>query len=390
MPKKRNYFTCQNHSGHNFWLKFKSNNLLGFYMILLRFRMAILQFLFCVFAFFSLFLTSSTAFSLSFQFADRARKHIQVVGSSTVYPFTSVIAETFGRDTQFKTPIIESTGTGGGMKLFCSGVGYSFPDLSNASRAIKKSERKKCAENGIKDIIEVKVGYDGIVLANSKAGVKYNISKKQIFLALAQKVPSKDGLSLVDNYYEKWSDIDANLPNINIAIYGPPSTSGTRDAFVELVMEGVCKKMSAFKKAFSDKKIRKKKCHIMRGDGHFIEAGENDNLIVQKLKADKEALGIFGYSFLEENHKVVQAAKINGVNPSFKDIVSGKYSVSRPLFIYFKGEHLDLVPGIKEFIKEIVDKNTIGKDGYLLQKGLIPLSDREYRKVRFNVTRSLK
>lgn len=329
------------------------------------------------------------AFDFPFKFEGRPRKHIQVVGSSTVYPFTSVIAESFGRDTKYRTPIIEATGTGGGMKLFCSGIGYNFPDFSNASRAIKKSEIAKCAENNIKQIVEIKIGYDGIVLANSQKGQKYSLSKRDVFLALAHKVPSKDGSKLVPNYYKKWSDINAKLPEIEIAIYGPPSTSGTRDAFVELVMEKACKKFAIFKKSYPDKKIRKKKCHIIRGDGHFIEAGENDNLIVQKLKADKDALGIFGYSFLEENHKIIQAAKFDGYEPSFENIVSGKYSVSRPLFIYFKKEHLDLIPGMREFVKEILDEHTISNDGYLMQKGLIPLSDLEYNQVRDEIINKL-
>jgi len=327
--------------------------------------------------------------TLAFNFKASERKHIQIVGSSTLYPFTSVIAETFGRDTEFKTPIVEATGTGGGFKLFCSGIGFNFPDFSNASRAIEKSEIKKCAENKISNPLEIKVGYDGIVLANSVSGQKYNLTKEQIFLALAQKIPDKKTKKLTDNFYKKWSDIDSNLPAINIAIYGPPNTSGTRDAFVELVMEEVCLKMPEFSAAFPDKKIRKKKCHLIRSDGHFIEAGENDNLIVQKLRNDKDALGIFGFSFLEENHQIIQAAQINKISPSFETIVSGSYSISRPLFIYFKKEHLNLVPGIKEFVLEIVSKNTIGNDGYLLQKGLIPLNENEVNEIQKKVLKAL-
>ncbi len=334
---------------------------------------------------FSLF--SSAVFAFSFE--AQKRNHLQVVGSSTVYPFTAVIAETFGRDTKFKTPIIESTGTGGGFKLFCSGAGFNYPDFSNASRKIEASELKKCAENGVKEVVEIKIGYDGIVLANSVAGKKYSLTKKQVFLALAEKVPAKNGAELVANPYQKWSDIDASLPKINIAIYGPPTTSGTRDAFVELVMEDACKDLPEFVAAFPDAKIRKKKCHMIRSDEKFIEAGENDNLIVQKLKNDPDALGIFGFSFLEENHHTIQAAIINNVAPSFDNIVSGSYSVSRPLFIYFKKEHLNLIAGMAEFIQEIISKNTIGNDGYLLQKGLIPLTDLELKKVRDEVTKSL-
>lgn len=336
---------------------------------------------------FSLFFTFSSAWAFSFKFAER--KHIQVVGSSTVYPFTAVIAETFGRDSEFKTPIVESTGTGGGFKLFCLGVGFDYPDFANASRRIEPSELKKCAENGVKGVVEIKIGYDGIVLANAASGRKYSLSKKQIFLALAEKVPAKNGATLVENPYQKWSDIDATLPEINIAIYGPPTTSGTRDAFAELVLEDVCVNMPEFATAYPDSKVRKKKCHIIRSDGKFIEAGENDNLIVQKLKNDHDALGIFGFSFLEENHDTIQPALINKAMPTFYSIVSGAYPVSRPLFIYFKKEHLNLVAGMREFVQEIISPNTVGVDGYLLQKGLIPLTDLEIKKVRGEVAKNL-
>lgn len=337
------------------------------------------------------FLFASSAHASGFVefFKPQKREYIHMVGSSTLYPFSSVIAETFGRDSEFKTPVVEATGTGGGFKLFCSGVGYRFPDFSNASRKIEKSELEKCAQNGVKAVKEIKIGYDGIVLANSNLGRKYTLSKRHVFLALAARIPNKKTGALVENPYKKWNEIDPNLPKINIAIYGPPTTSGTRDAFVELVMEEPCMKMAEFVSAFPDTKIRKKKCHVIRSDGHFIEAGENDNLIVQKLKNDRDALGIFGFSFLEENHGVIQAAEIDSVMPSFDSIVSGEYSVSRPLFIYYKKEHLDLIAGMREFISEIISKNTIGSDGYLLQKGLIPLTDLEIKKVRDEVMRDL-
>lgn len=342
--------------------------------------------------FFLIFLLPISAYGASLDdfFKPSERNHLHMVGSSTVYPFAAVIAETFGRDTEFRTPVVEATGTGGGFKLFCSGVGYNHPDFSNASRTIEKSELKKCTENGVQNIVEIKIGYDGIVLANSTAGRKYSLTKKQIFLALAAKVPDPKSGKLVDNFYQKWNEIDADLPAINIAIYGPPTTSGTRDAFVELVMENVCSAIPEFILTHADEKIRKKKCHIIRSDGHFIEAGENDNLIVQKLKNDADALGIFGFSFLEENHETIQPAQIDQVMPSFDSIVSGTYSVSRPLFIYFKKEHLDLIPGMREFVAEIISKNTIGNDGYLLQKGLIPLTDFEIKKMRDEVMQNLK
>lgn len=316
-----------------------------------------------------------------------ARNSIQVVGSSTVYPFTTVIAEEFGNNTKYRTPIIESTGTGGGMKLFCSGIGPNFPDLTNASRAIKKSELAKCAKKKITPV-EIKIGYDGIVIANSVAGKNYTFSKKQVFLALADKIPGKSG-KLIKNPNQKWSDIDSSLPNIQIAVYGPPSTSGTRDAFVELVMQDACVNLASFKKAFPNKSIRKKKCHLLRHDGKFIEAGENDNLIVQKLKNDKNAFGIFGFSFLEANRHVVKSVKINNVEPTFENIVNGSYPISRPLFVYFKKENLNLIPGMKEFVKEIISPDTLGNEGYLMQKGLIPLTDSELEKVSNKVSESL-
>lgn len=317
-----------------------------------------------------------------------ARNNIQVVGSSTVYPFTTVIAEEFGNNSAFRTPIIEATGTGGGMKLFCSGIGVSYPDFTNASRAIKKSEIARCKAKGITPI-EIKVGYDGIVVANAIAGKKYKFSKKQLFLALADKVPNKSGV-LIKNPYQKWNEVDASLPNIKIAVYGPPSTSGTRDAFVELVMEKVCVDMPAFKKAFPNKKLRKKHCHLIRHDGGFIEAGENDNLIVQKLRSNAQALGIFGFSFLDENRRFVQAAAIEGVNPSFDNIISGDYQVSRPLFIYLKKEHMGLIAGVKEFTREIISSDTLGEDGYLVSKGLIPLSDSELDKIQQSLAQKVK
>ncbi len=345
-------------------------------------------FFFLIFLFAAFFPYKNLAFASSSNsffgnlFQLKNREHIQMVGSSTVYPFASIIAESFGRNTEFKTPIVEANGTGGGFKLFCAGVGYEYPDFANASRKIEKSEIKKCAENGVRDISEIKIGYDGIVLANALSGQKYNLTKKQIFLALAAQIPSQDGKKLIDNPNKKWNDIDKNLPNINIAVYGPPSSSGTRDAFAELVLEGPCLQSEQFIFTYKDEKIRKKKCHLIRSDGYFIEAGENDNLIVQKLKNDPEALGIFGFSFLEENRKTIQPAKIDNIVPSFDSIVSGQYSVSRPLFIYFKKEHLDLIKGMQEFVQEIRSPNTIGKDGYLLQKGLIPLADLEIEEAR--------
>ncbi|KZZ40370.1 phosphate ABC transporter substrate-binding protein, partial [Thalassolituus sp. HI0120] len=242
--------------------------------------------------------------------AQAERDYISIVGSSTVYPFSTVVAERFGKSTDFRTPKVESTGSGGGLKLFCSGVGDATPDITNASRAIKGSEIKLCAKNGVTDIVEVKVGYDGIVLANTKAADRMELTRKDIFLALAKNVPNPDGSeTLVENPYKTWKDVNPALPNRKIEVLGPPPTSGTRDAFVELAMEGGCKKVpfiKAIKK--QDKKKFKAICHGMREDGSYVEAGENDNLIVQKLVANPKALGIFGFSFLEQNSDKVQGS----------------------------------------------------------------------------------
>lgn len=309
-----------------------------------------------------------------------ARDQIRAVGSSTVYPFVTVTAEKFGNK-GFKTPIIESTGTGGGFKLFCSGTGDDTPSISNASRAIKSSEKELCAKNGVKDITEIKIGYDGIVLANSNKSKRYSLTKEQIFKALAKQVPL--GGKLVDNFYETWNEIDPSLPKKKIEVYGPPPTSGTRDAFSELVMQKACVKgIAEYEKAFPDKKDRKKACSVLREDGKYIEAGENDNLIVQKLRSNPNALGIFGFSFLDQNSGSVQGSIIDDVEPTFENISDGSYSVSRPLFVYIKNGHVGKVAGIKEFVDELISERAIGQEGYLIEKGLIPLSGDELEQVQ--------
>jgi phosphate transport system substrate-binding protein len=302
--------------------------------------------------------------------AATAREQIRAVGSSTVYPLTTAVAEEFSKKTSFKTPIVESTGTGGGFKLFCAGAGIDTPDIQNASRPIKDSERAQCKKNGVTNIGEIKIGYDGIVIANSVKAPQYKLTVNQLFLALARQVP-KEG-KLVANPYHKWSDIDAALPATNIEVYGPPPTSGTRDAFVELVMDKACKS-SEYKAVYKDEKA----CGLIREDGKYIEAGENDNLIVQKLISNPDALGIFGYSFLEENREKVQASAIDGKAPELEDITDGSYPVARSLFVYVKNDHIGKVPGIKEFITEYTSKNAIGQEGYLVAKGLVPLPEKE-------------
>lgn len=306
-----------------------------------------------------------------------ADDQIQIVGSSTVFPFATAVAERFGKSTDFKTPVVESTGSGGGLKLFCAGVGLDTPDITNASRRIKASEVEKCAANGVTDIVEVKVGYDGIVMANSRQAAQMELNLKDIFLALAKDVPNGEG-ELQANPYKTWKDVNAALPDVKIEVMGPPPTSGTRDAFVELAMEGGCKQfdwIKALKK--SDKPAYKALCHTIREDGAFIEAGENDNLIVQKLQANADALGIFGFSFLNQNDDVVQGSKIDGVAPEFELIADGSYPVSRSLFFYVKADHVGKVDGIAEFLAEFTSQAASGEDGYLADKGLIPMPDAE-------------
>jgi phosphate transport system substrate-binding protein len=308
-----------------------------------------------------------------------ARDQIRIVGSSTVFPFSAAVAEQFGKTTTFKTPVVESTGSGGGMKLFCAGVGEGHPDITNASRRIKASEFEKCLQNGI-GITEVKVGFDGIALANSKKGPKLSLTLKQIWLALAKEVPV--GGKLVANPYRTWSNIDSSLPNIKIEVLGPPPTSGTRDAFVELAMEGGAKKikmLADIRKA--DKRAFSRIAHAIREDGAFIDAGENDNLIVQKLVANPSAVGIFGFSFLDQNADKIQGATVGGVEPEFEKIAGGDYKISRSLFFYVKQQHVGFIPGIEEFVREFTSERAWGPDGYLIDKGLIPLPDADRRSV---------
>ncbi|MEO5326863.1 MAG: PstS family phosphate ABC transporter substrate-binding protein [Magnetococcus sp. THC-1_WYH] len=310
----------------------------------------------------------------------QARDQIQIVGSSTVYPFATTVAEEFGRAGKFKAPVIESTGTGGGFKLFCGGVGDRFADISNASRRIKKSEVETCAANGVKEIVEIKIGYDGIVLASSSGAKPMNLTLKDIFTALARQVPGKDG-QMINNPNKTWKDVNANLPDMKIRVLGPPPTSGTRDAFAELAMEGGCKAYSELKELVKkDEKQLKPICHSLREDGAYVEAGENDNLIVQKLEADPTSLGVFGYSYLEQNQDKLQGNPVGEVKPTFDNIASGTYPVSRPLFFYVKKAHIGMVPGIVEYTAEFASERAWGQEGYLTGKGLIPMPDAERQK----------
>lgn len=295
-----------------------------------------------------------------------ARDRLLIVGSSTVFPFATAVAEAVGSN-GVKFPIVESTGSGTGFSLFCKGVGEHTPDITNASRRMKPSELDTCLANGVTPV-EVEIGYDGIVLANSRNGPKFTLTVEQIFEALAEKLP-KDG-QLVDNGNLAWSDIDAGLPNEEIEVLGPPPTSGTRDAFEELVMEEGCKTV---------KDLEKDGCTRIRRDGSFVEAGENDDLIVGALEANPVTVGIFGYSFLMQNRDKIQSVGVNGVEPTFEKIASGEYPVSRPLFFYIKKEHVGLIPGMEEYVAAFTSEEAWGDDGYLASKGLIPLSAEKRR-----------
>ncbi len=311
------------------------------------------------------------------------RDHIMIVGSSTVFPFSKVVAERFSRKTGKKAPKVEPTGTGGGFKEFCGGVGVQYPDISNASRRIKQSEYDSCMASGVRDIVEVLIGYDGIVLANSVKSPQMKLGLKDIFLALAKTVPDpKGGEKVIPNPYKTWKDVNKTLPAKPIVVMGPPPTSGTRDAFAELAMEGGCKTfpwIKALKK--SDKSKYKAICHGLREDGAYIEAGENDNLIVRKLAESPDTLGIFGFSFLDQNADTVQGSLIDGNAPTFDSIADGSYVVSRPLYFYVKKAHVGVIPGIEDYLAEFTSEKAWGTEGYLAEKGMIPLSNAKRKEV---------
>jgi len=311
-----------------------------------------------------------------------ARDQIKIVGSSTVYPFATVVAERFGKTSGFKTPVIESTGSGGGLKLFCKGLGTEHPDITNASRRIKITEVRDCEKHGVTDITEIKVGFDGIAIANSKSGPVFDLTLKDLYLALAKEVPTDaEGKKVKPNPYKMWNEINPKLPAKPIVVIGPPPTSGTRDAFNELAIEKGCKNFpgrKAWKK--KDENLYKSQCRGIREDGSYVEAGENDNLIIEKLVADPSALGVFGFSFLNQNKDKVKAAQIDGVFPEFEAISNGKYPVSRSLFFYIKNAHASVIPGIKQYVREFTSSKAIGSEGYLVSKGLIPLPKTERAK----------
>ena len=307
------------------------------------------------------------------------RDHVLIVGSSTEYPIVAAAGELFGRETEFITPVVESTGSGGGIKQFCSGMGLATPDITMSSRPMKDTEREICIRNRVYDIREIKIGYDGIVLANAKSAPAFELSRRDLYLALARQLPASKGQAgLIDNPYQSWREINPELPDMPIRVLGPPPTSGTRDILLERLLEPGCRALPAVQMLFSSKpELIKRHCHELREDGAFINAGENDARLTRKLIGDPGALGIFGYSFLDQNRHNLQGAKIDGIEPSFDLIESGTYPLSRPLFLYVKPGHARVIPGLNEFIDMITSSEVSGPEGYLVDRGLVPLPPNE-------------
>ncbi len=320
---------------------------------------------------------------------------IKIVGSSTVSPFMSAISEEFARvqnlsGTKTPTPIVESIGSTKGFNVFCEGIGLKYPDFADSSRPIKEREREICEQNGVKEIVEIKIGYDGIVLGNLRQNQKLKLTKEQIFLALAEKVYDRKKGKLVPNFYKTWNQIDAVLPKKKILIYGPPLTSGTREVFVDMMLEEVCFYKKEFVENYPDYTSRKEQCRAFRKDGKFIETGENDHLLIESLKRNKDSFGIFGFNFLVENQNTIQPTMIDGVLPSHDTIASRDYPLSRPLFVYFKKDHLKLKPEMSNFIREIISEETIGRRGYLINSGLVPLSPKDFLDVKESTLKELQ
>jgi phosphate transport system substrate-binding protein len=348
---------------------------------------------------FSVLFLVSTTFQSSQAFTwktckSKDRNYIHIAGSSTISPLMTSVSEEFSRNQSLKnisttTPFVESTGTINGFKAFCEGIGSKYPDFVNASLPIRKSDIDDCAKNGIHNIIEIKLGYDGIIFGNIIGNQKIRLSREQIFLAIAEKVPDSKSGKLVPNFYKTWNEIDPKLPKSEILVYGPPLTSGTRNVFADIVLEESCLTKKEFLKAYPEFKSRKEQCHKLRDDKRFVESGENDQLILNNLKNNSHAFGIFGFNFLIANSQTLQAAPIDKISPNFSSIASKKYALSRPLFVYFKKENLDVAPHVKEFINEIINPETIGQNGYLVNHGLIPLSNSELDEVRANILSKL-
>jgi phosphate transport system substrate-binding protein len=309
--------------------------------------------------------------------AHAARDYVWAAGSSTVFPFSTRVAENYAKKTGKKSPKVESLGTGGGIKMFCGGTGEKYPDIANASRPMKKSEFEACKKAGVKDIIELKIGFDGIVVAMDKKAPDFNFKLEHLYLGLADQ--TLRGGQLVKNPYKTWSEVAPGLPKTRILVYGPPPTSGTRDAWIELGIEGGAGKLPTLAKLRADdEKAFKAKVSPMRTDGGWIDAGENDNAIIGTIQKTPNAIGVFGYSFLEQNGNTIKAASINGVKPTIQTITTGAYPISRSLYIYVKKSQIGVTPGLKEFVGEFVSDAATGRGGYLQSRGLIPLPPQQH------------
>ncbi len=319
--------------------------------------------------------------------AAAARDEIRRVGSSTVFPYTQAVAEQFANNTEFPSPIVESTGTGGGMQIFCGGIGEDYADITGASRRMKASEYQLCVEGGVTDITEARIGSDGLSIAISRDNdFAWDMSLSEIYLALGAMVPV-DG-EWAENPYTTWNEINSDFPETEIEVLGPPPTSGTRDAFVELAMVVGCMELD-YVAENHDEEWAEENCARMRTDGPFIEAGENDNLIVQRLQANSDAMGIFGYSFLFENQDTLKAVTIEGVGPESETIADGSYPISRPLFFYIKNAHRGVIPGFNEFLEEYMSEDALAPGGYLEERGLVPLSDEARDELRERVANAV-
>jgi phosphate transport system substrate-binding protein len=302
----------------------------------------------------------------------QTRDTIQIAGSSTVLPFSSIVAEEFGQAMRnFKTPVVGSGGTGGGFRQFCQGVGTSTIDIANASRAITKAEQDSCTANGVKQVIEVKFGFDGIVFASRADKAEFKLEPKHVFNAMAAKV--ERGGQLVDNPYTKWSEIDPSLPNQEITLVIPASNHGTREVFEERVVTPGCKASPVIAALAADP--QKAACLGMRKDGRVIEVAGDYTETLARLNAQADAVGVFGLSFYDQNRDKLRVATVNGIVPTLQTVSEGKYPVSRPLYFYVKGEHIGTVPGLQQFAEYFLSDGMAGATGRLVDAGLIPMDN---------------
>ncbi len=311
------------------------------------------------------------------------RAGVWSAGSSTVFPFATRVAENFGRNNEgMASPRVEALGTGGGIKAFCQGVGPATPDIANASRQMKQSEFDECVKNGVTEIIELQIGYDGIVVATARTGNSFNFELSDLYMGLAREVPDASGAFIL-NPSRSWRDVNPNLPDQRIQVYGPPPTSGTRDAFLELGMTpGAEQVPAASALAETDEDRFEAIAHTLREDGVWVDSGENDNAILQTLTRTPGSLGVFGFSFLEQNMDVVKAESIDGVMPSIDSIADGSYPLARSLFIYVKKAHIGVIPGLELYIQEFMSDSSVGRGGYLQDRGIIPMRENEIRDQR--------